>query len=114
MIKFNFFKLKLILLVIQYKYYLDRILFFCVIINVILDLINFCSSIVEHMSVFQFCNEDALMKMSSNSTGSNLPGGSGIPNSSGGSPGGLPGGNSNPEPFGSYNTTRQITHTDGN
>jgi hypothetical protein len=64
------------------------------------------------MSVFQFCNEDAFLQMSNNNPGSNLPGNSGIPNSNGGNPSGLPGGNNNPTPFGTYNTNTTIIHND--
>jgi len=64
------------------------------------------------MSVFQYCNEDAFLQMSSNNSGSNFSGNSGIPNSNGGNPGGLPGGNNNPSPFGTYPTNTTIIHND--
>lgn len=113
LINFNLFKLKIVLLIIQYRYFLDRILFGLVIFNMIFNLVHFCSSIVDHMSVFHFCNEDSFVQMSGNNQGSNLTGSSGTPNGAGGNPGGLPGGSSNPEPFGAYNTNRQIIHEDG-
>lgn len=112
----NLFKIKIFLSIIHYRYYLDRILFGLVIFNIIFNIVNFCSSIVDHMSVFHFCNEDSFLHMSANNSGSNLSGisGSGTPNSGGDNPGGLPGGSSNPESFGGYHTNRQIIiHEDG-
>ena len=90
---------------------MDTIIFFIVIFNIILDLVNFCQSAVDHMSVFHYYNGDSVLQMSHNTgTGSSLPGNSGIPNS-GGNPGGQPG---NTEGFGGYNTNRQIINDDGN
>jgi hypothetical protein len=114
--KFNFVKQQVIFLILQY---LDRIIFLAVIIKIILDLVYLCQCIVDHMTVLNFCDVDALLQMSTNNTGAgsnlgtgaNLNGNSGMPCGNGGNPGGLPGGN--PEPFGNYNTNRQIINDDG-
>jgi hypothetical protein len=62
------------------------------------------------MSVFNPNYGDSILTMSSSNTGSGLLGdsGSGIPNNTGGNPGG------NPVGFGGYNTNRKIVHEDGN
>jgi len=99
--------------------YFDVALFLLIIMHMILDLTNFCQSIVDHMTMFQYGDSNLYMSGNpgtgnvagtSGGAGSNLQGNSGIPNGSGGNPGGLPGGT---EGFGSYNTERRIIHNDG-
>lgn len=106
---FQFFKQETVGAIVNF---MDYLLFFAVIISLILDLVCFCQLVVDHMSFFSY--GDSVLQMSSNNTGTGLPGNSGIPNSNGGNPGGLPGGppGGNPEGFGGYNTNRQITHND--
>jgi len=74
-VKFNLFRQELVWGIMRY---LDSILFLIVIIKINLDLVNFCHSVVDHMSVFNYCTGDHLLQMSSNNsgTGSGLPGNS--------------------------------------
>jgi hypothetical protein len=105
-------------LAVALKRYLDVLLFLVIIISLILDLVYFCQSVVDHMTSFNY-GDCALQMSSSTGTGtgtgggSNLQGNSGFQNGSGGNggnPGGLPGGNN--EGIGSYTTERRIVHED--
>jgi hypothetical protein len=95
--------------------YLDYILFCAVIFVLILDLLNFCHLVVDHMSVLTHSSGDSILQMSSSNPGSGLPGNQGFPgnsvnpNNMGGSPGGFPGG-----PNTSHNKNIKIIHDDGN
>ena len=88
--------------------YLDFILFLVIIVTLILDIVNLCHYIVDHMAIFNSGDSGLYMSSSTGTgtgsgtgsgtgtgTGSNLHGNSEIPNGPtgpGGNPGGLPGG----------------------
>jgi hypothetical protein len=106
-----------LLLVLQK--YLDVLLFIAFIITFILDIVNLCQTIVDHMSILNAVDSGLHMSTGTGGgtgagSGTNLQGNSGIPNGpngSDGNPGGLPGGNN--EGFGSYTTERRFIYNDG-